>query len=463
MRQSSRLNRRVFLKTAGLCLSAWLTGCKESFLRRPENKPNIIFILADDLGWGDLGCYGQKTIQTPNLDHMAREGIRFTRHYAGSTICAPSRCCLMTGKHTANASMRGNSDPGLKESDTTVLEIMQNAGYKTAVIGKWGLGDFSTPGHPFRQGADYFYGYLDQVHAHNYYPEWLWQNEEKVYLRNEVTPAHQKHPQARGGYASKRIDYSHDLLTRQALDFIRINKHEPFFLYLPLTIPHANSESILFDTHGMEVPDYGPYAGKDWPEAQKGLAAMITRMDRDIGRILALLKELQIDQNTVVFFSSDNGPHAAGLNDPAFFNSSGPFRGIKRDLYEGGIRVPLIVRWPGRIKPGTKSDHISAFWDFLPTAAGIAGQEIPAETDGISFLPALLSRPQPEHEYLYWEFQEKGGHYAVRSGKWKYIRFPDGREELYDLSRDMAEQNDLSGKYPHQVEIMRKIVDREKS
>lgn len=454
------MNRRDFIMTIMGWVGAHLTGCLGGTEKLSPRGPNIIFILADDLGYGDLGCYGQKLIKTPALDRMAGEGMRFTQHYSGSTICAPSRCCLMTGRHTGHATVRGNGDPGLTADDVTVLEVLKSAGYRTGVIGKWGLGDINTPGRPSAQGADHFFGYLDQVHAHNYYPEWLWRNGQKVYLDNEVMPAVEKHPQARGGYAVKRNDYSHDLFTKEAMEFIKANRRQPFFVYLAYTIPHANSESFLFGKHGMEVPGYEPYTGKDWPEAQKGLAAMITRMDRDIGGLLSLLKKLGIDENTIVFFSSDNGPHSAGLNDPHFFDSNGPLRGIKRDLYEGGIRVPLIVRWPGRIKPGTQSDHVSAFWDLLPTAAELAGVNSPWDIDGISYLPELTSGPQPKHEYLYWEFHEKGGHFAVRKDNWKYILLPDGKEELYDLSEDIGEQNDLSGTMPGIIAELSEIVKR---
>ncbi len=448
------IKRREFLKFAGIVISGLsLSGCHQSS-EMSSRKPNIIFILADDLGYGDLGCYGQKQIQTPHLDRMAAEGIRFTQHYAGSTICAPSRCCLMTGLDTGHGRIKGNFG-NLHKEDTTVLELLKSAGYRTAVIGKWGLGDAGTQGHPLKQGADRFFGYLDQVHAHNYYPEWLWDNDRKVFLGNQVKDANTINPQARGGMAFKKEQYAHDLMTNNAIEFIKNSANTPFFLYLAYTIPHANSESIIFNQHGMEVPDYGPYETKDWPPAQKGLAAMISRMDHDIGELMSLLKDMGIDENTIVLFSSDNGPHEAGFNDPYFFDSNGPLRGIKRDLYEGGIRVPLIVRWPGKIYPERQTDHISAFWDFLPTVCEIAGIKVPEGIDGISYLPVLLGRKQPVHRYLYWEFHERGPTKAVRKGPWKFIQFEDGQCELYNSDVDIGETVDLVSAHPQIVEEMK--------
>jgi arylsulfatase A-like enzyme len=421
------------------------------------DKPNIVFILADDLGYGDLGCYGQQVIQTPNLDRMAAEGMIFTDHYAGSTVCAPSRCCLMTGLHTGHAHVRGNARVPLRPGDVTVPELLKQAGYTTGIIGKWGLGEPDTTGIPNRKGFDHWFGYLNQRHAHNYYPEYLWRNEEKLELSNEVEPVNPP-----GGVATKRVQYSHDLFTADALNFIEQNRNRPFFLYLTYTIPHANNEA---GTKGMEVPSYVPYANENWPEAQKGHAAMITRMDRDIGRLLARLKALGLDEKTLVLFSSDNGPHKEGGADPAFFNSSGPLRGHKRDLYEGGIRVPLIARWPGYVPAGSGTDHVSAFWDFLPTCCDLAGIVPPEGIDGISILPTLLGRRerQRRHRYLYWEFHEQGKKQAARIDDWKGVRLnvaknPDGPIELYNLASDIGEQRDVAAEHPGIIRRMAVIM-----
>jgi len=425
-------------------------------------RPNIIFILADDLGYGDLGSYGQKTIKTPNVDKLAEEGMRFTDHYAGSTVCAPSRCCLMTGLHTGHALVRANGSVPLRPSDVTVAKLLRKAGYTTGIIGKWGLGEPETTGIPNKQGFDYWFGYLNQRHAHNYYPSYLWRNEEKYELKNKVNHIIGGRDRTPGGVSTRRVEYSHDLCAREALHFVEKNKDKPFFLYLPFTIPHANNEAA---NKGMEVPSFGQYADKDWPEPQKGHAAMITRMDGDIGKLMTLLKKLGLDKNTVVMFSSDNGPHKEGGADPAFFNSSGPLKGYKRALYEGGIRVPMIARWPGRIKAGSTSNHASAFWDFLPTCCELAGADAPEDIDGISMVPALLgrSRQQKEHEALYWEFHEQGKKQAVRMGNWKGVRLnvakkPDGPIELYDLKNDIGERNNVANRHPEIVARIEKYM-----
>ncbi len=451
--------RRDFLKAVGLVGGSALLGCRAPEpTARPANsrKPNIIFILVDDLGYGDLGCYGQEVIQTPNIDRMAAEGMVFTDHYAGSTVCAPSRCSLMTGRHTGHCRVRGNARVPLRESDITVAELLKQAGYTTGIIGKWGLGEPGTTGIPNKQGFDYWFGYLNQRHAHNYYPEYLWRNEEKVALSNEVRPVNPP-----GGVATKRVEYSHDLFAAESLAFVERHVDKPFFLYLAYTIPHANNEAR---NEGMEVPSYGPYADEDWPDAQKGHAAMITRMDGDVGRLLANLKVLGIDDNTLVFFSSDNGPHKEGGADPKFFNSSGPLRGYKRALYEGGIRVPLIARWPGKIAPGSGSNLVSAFWDFLPTCCDLVGA-MPPEIDGFSMLPTLLGKPdrQRRHRYLYWEFHEQGKKQAVRMGDWKGIRLnvaknPDGPIELYNLKTDLGETTDVASEHPDIIESMAALM-----
>ena len=425
-----------------------------------DRPPNIVLILADDLGYADLGSYGQARIATPRLDRMAAEGMRFTRFYAGSTVCAPSRSVLMTGQHTGHTRVRGNGArelQTLQADDFTVAELLQGRGYRTGLIGKWGLGEADQPGRPSAHGFDFSFGYLNQTHAHNYYPAYLFRNEERVPLRNEVRELGRA-PGA--GVATRRIDYSHDLFAAEALDFVSDNRDRPFFLYLALTIPHANNEAGRPEAgappeRGMEVPDFGRYAEEEWPATEKGFAAMISRMDADVGRLLDRLRELGIAERTLVIFSSDNGPHAEGGHDPDFFDSNGPLRGIKRDLYEGGIRVPTIAWWPGRVAAGTTSDHVAWFADFLPTVAELTGAPVPPETDGIGFLPTLLGRPaeQREHTYLYWEFYEGGSAQAVLAGRWKGVRTPmhGGALELYDLQADPGETTDVAAAHPDVV------------
>ncbi len=431
------------------CLVAVLVVCFCSVAVAAE-KPNIIFIMADDLGYGDVGCFGQKVIQTPNLDRMAAEGMRFTDCYAGSTVCAPSRCCLMTGLHTGHALVRGNARVPLRPEDVTVAEVLKQVGYGTAIIGKWGLGEPDSTGIPNRQGFDTWFGYLNQRHAHNYYPAYLWLNEIKAELRNEVNHVINGRDRTPGGVATKRLDYSHDLFTRMVLSFLDRQGEKPFFLYVPYTIPHANNEA---GNRGMEVPDFGPYADKDWPDPQKGHAAMITRMDRDIGEIFASLERLDLDKNTIVFFTSDNGPHREGGADPTFFNSSGPLQGIKRSLHDGGIRVPAIARWPGHVKAGSVSKLPWAFWDFLPTAAELAGTEPAKGIDGISIVPTLLGeKGQKKHEFMYWEFHEGGGStQAVRMGDWKAVCQYGKQIGLFDLRTDIAEAHDVAAEHPDVV------------
>lgn len=454
------LSRRQFLKTAGAAAGlSLLGGCATERFATRSDKPNIIYILADDLGYGDLGCYGQKRIATPNLDRMAAEGMRFTQHYAGDTVCAPSRCVLMTGLDTGHCRIRGNRLVPLLPEDVTVAELLKQDGYATALIGKWGLGEADTTGIPNRQGFDTFFGYLNQQAAHNYYPEFLWQNQWRIQLPNKVK---YNRPGQPGGVSTNKLVYSHDLFVEKAMSYLSEHKDKPFFLYLALTIPHANNEA---GKAGMEVPDLGAYADKDWPAAQKAHAAMITRMDGDLGKLFKELKTLGIDQETIVMFASDNGPHAEGGNDPGFNDSSGPLRGIKRDLYEGGIRVPFIVRWPGRIKAGSVSDLISGFQDMLPTCVELAGGQAPSEIDGISFLPTLLGQDgqQKKHDYLYWEFHEQGGKQAVRKGDWKAIRLnvnkdPNGPIELYDLRTDLGETHNVAAEHPKIVQQMEAIM-----
>lgn len=433
----------------------------------PSGKPNAVFILADDLGYGDLGCYGQKLIQTPNIDRLAIEGMKFTQFYAGSCVCAPSRCVLMTGQHTGHCWVRGNAGrenifaQTLREEDKTIAEVFKAAGYATAMFGKWGLGEIGSSGHPNQQGFDHFFGYLNQHHAHNYYTTFLVRNREPVALRN--MPA-QGDPERGDGWAKTKVDYSHDLIFEEAMEWLAKNRSRPFFLYLPFTIPHANNEATRGVGDGQEVPDYGIYADKDWPRPDRGQAAMITRLDRDIGRLMAQLKEHGLDDRTLVFFSSDNGPHKEGGNNPDFFKASGPLRGIKRALYDGGIRVPFIARWPGQIKARSVSDHVGYFGDMFATVCDLTGQPIPSGLDSISFLPALRGQRlrQKRHEYLYWEFYEQGSRQAVRFGKWKAIRQPmrTGEIELYDLTKDLGETNNLAGTRARIVTQAAKFLDQ---
>jgi arylsulfatase A-like enzyme len=408
----------------------------------PERPPNIIFIMADDLGYGELGCYGQRRIQTPNLDRMAAEGMRFTQCYAGSTVCAPSRATLMTGRHTGHVSIRGNADVPLATNELTVAQVLKARGYLTGCFGKWGLGLATTDATPMRRGFDEWFGYLDQTHAHDYYPTQLWRSSTMAGVPDMLrTLPGNEH----GGQG----EYSHDLFTTAARNFIRIGQREPFFLYLPYTIPHAHNE---LKERGMEVPSLDPYAQETWPAPEKAKAAMITRLDRDVGLLLADLKKYRIDSNTVVFFTSDNGPHREGGVNAAFFNSAGPLRGIKRDMYEGGIRVPMIARWPGHIPAGVTNEYVWAFWDFLPTAAELTGAKIPDGLDGRSIAPVLLGRTQSAAEFLYWEFHEAGSKQAVRMGDWKAVRNRLGAPlELYDLKTDLGETNNVAARHPEVI------------
>jgi arylsulfatase A-like enzyme len=432
--------RRYFKVWLSLALCLGICGP----VRAADRPPNIVFVLADDLGYGDLGCYAQKRIRTPNLDRMAKEGLRFTHFYAGCTVCAPSRCALMTGMHTGHATIRGNDSVPLRPDDRSVAELLKGAGYATALVGKWGLGEPGTTGTPDRKGFDYLFGYLNQFHAHNSYPDYLWKNREKVTIAGNVV---------KDGVASVKSQFSQDLFTREALTLIEQNRARPFFLYLAYTIPHANNERGRMEGNGLEVPDDAPYANEPWPAPQKNYAAMITRLDADVGRLFKHLKELALDEKTIVFFSSDNGPHMEGGADPTFFHSAGPFRGHKRDLTEGGIRVPLIVRAPGIVRPGRVTEQVGAFWDFLPTVAELAGVPIHHAIDGLSLAPTLTEHgTQKQHEFLYWEFHEQGSKQAVLHGEWKAIRTAVGQPlELYDLASDPGETRDVAASNPGEV------------
>jgi len=425
-------------------------------------KPNIVFIMADDLGYGDLGCYGQARIQTPRLDRLAAEGLRFTDAYAGSTVCAPSRSAIMTGHHTGNTPIRDNHSRGervaLGPEDVTVAEVLQGAGYRTGLVGKWGLGEPETTGIPNRQGFDYFFGYLNQRHAHNFYPEYLWRNEERVPLEGNEEAA----PDAHG----TKGQYAPELLTREALEFVERNQDGPFFLYWAKIRPHAANQASRHygpeTGEGMPVPTDAPYSDEDWPQPQKNHAAMITQLDADVGKLLDLLDSLGIAENTLVIFGSDNGPHREGGAEPDFFDSSGPLRGIKRDLYEGGIRVPTIASWPGTIAPGTDRT-VWAYWDLFPTFAELAGAAVPEGLDGVSLARLFREgqRPFETRPPLYWEFHGGGFSQAVRDGDWKLVRnSPDSAPELYNLAEDLGETRDLAAEYPEKTaELTRLLTD----
>ena len=427
--------------------------------------PNIVYIIADDAGYGDISAYGQALFSTPHIDSLATHGIKFTQHYSGSTVCAPARSSLMTGHHTGRTPIRGNRDVPdvmpdedsnwpLAADTVTVARILQQNGYATGAFGKWGLGGLRNTGDPQKQGFDEFFGSYDQRLAHTHYPMFLFHNGERIELDGKT--------------------YSHELFEKKALDFIRRNKDNPFFCFLPVLIPHA----------AMQVPEEykAPWREKfsqfedlvvhysiagEVRNPVAAFPAMMIRLDDTVGRIIELLEELGIADNTIIMFTSDNGPAPEGAGRRVdIFNSSGPLRGIKRDLTEGGIRIPFLVKWPAEIEPGTVTDHISAFWDFLPTVCEILGIEPPEGIDGISFLPTLKGNTDAQriHDYLYWEFHEYGGRRALRVGDWKAIqlnvmRNPDGPVELYYLRDDIEERNNLADRYPERIEQFRQMFD----
>ena len=430
---------------------------------RAADPPNLIWIMADDLGYGDLGCYGQRVIQTPHLDRMAREGLRFTQFYAGATVCAPSRSVLMTGQHHGHTRVRGNAGQAnpqaqaLRPDDVTVAALLKSAGYRTALIGKWGLGDIgpAETGLPRKQGFDYFYGYLNQHHAHNHFPTFLWRNEERVALPNRGELV----SQSGAGWATEAVAYADDLFAEESLRFVKENKDRPFFLYWCMVIPHANNERTRALQDGAHVPDYGAYADKDWPNPDKGQAAMISRLDGYVGQMLAQLKTLGIDRKTLVIFTSDNGPQNESNHNLSRFQPAGPLRGIKRSLTDGGIRVPFIAWWPGTVPEGAESPHVGYFGDWMATAAELSGAKLPPDRDSLSFVPALRGNlaDQPTHEFLYWEFHERGfSQAALYQGRWKGIRERrlDAPLVLYDLATDIGETTDVAARHP---EIATKI------
>ncbi len=463
---------RSLFRLVFVCL---LSALAPAFGAGGARPPNIVFILADDLGYGDLGSYGQQKIATPHLDRLAAEGVRFTQFYAGSTVCAPSRSVLMTGRHMGRTTVRGNAGARgliaqtLAPTDVTFASVLKQSGYATGLIGKWGLGERDSAGAPWRQGFDYFYGFLNQTHAHNHYPDHLWRYDardpladNRVPLRNDLVPVGNT-PGV--GYATKRVEYANDLFFDEAHAFVERHRGQPFLLFLSLTVPHANNERSRALGDGQEVPDYGSYADAPWKDALKGQAAMISRMDAGVGRLMDRLRELGLDENTVILFSSDNGPHKEGGPDynPEFFNASGPLRGIKRSLTEGGIRVPFLVRWPAGTAPGQVSPHVGYFGDLLVTFADLAGAPVSTPHDGLSFVPTLRGQPerQARHDYLYWEFYEQTFRQAVvLEGRWKGIRtvMDDATFEVYDLDNDLGETKNLAAERPDLVRRMAALM-----
>lgn len=458
-----------------LLLSLFSCERKASSEAEIQPKPNIIFILADDLGYGDVGFMGNEIIETPHIDQLAGESLIFTQHYSGNTVCAPSRSAWITGLHTGHTPIRGNKEVKpegqypMPDTLMTIPKLMKQAGYVTGGFGKWGLGFIGTSGDPMSQGFDQFYGYNCQRYAHRYYPGHIWDNDQKVELPEN-------------GWENK-VTYAPDLIHQQSLEFMEENRENPFFLFLPIIMPHAElaaPEDALLEKYrqkiGEEKPhvggkaaDYGPdmnigaYQSQPYPKATH--AAMVERIDRYVGEVIRKLEELGLRDNTLIFFASDNGPHQEGGHDPDFFDSNGPYRGYKRDLYEGGIRTFMIANWPGEIDGGRQTDHPSAFWDMMPTLAELTGQPVP-DTDGISFLPTLLNEPgQDTHEYMYWEFHELGGRQAIRQGDWKLIKLnvkqtESLKVELYDVAVDPGEKKDLSKEFPEKVEELSRLIDK---
>lgn len=472
-----------------LPLAAFLLSLTSLQAAERAVPPNIVFILADDLGYRELGSFGQQLIRTPHLDQLARQGMKLTQHYSGNAVCAPSRCVLMTGKHPGHAYVRSNrSTPPegqlpIPESEVTLGELLQNKGYTTGAFGKWGLGGPDSSGVPLSQGFNRFFGYLCQSHAHSYYPAYLRADNSRIELdNNPPVPGHAgldkgadpADPESYRKFQGQ--DYAPDRINAQVLDFIRNNKNKPFFCYYPTVIPHV----------ALHVPDEDlkPYHDLNWSDPpftrlngggytphftpRAAYAAMITRMDTYVGRVLALLDELELSDNTIIVFSSDNGTtHLKREVDYDFFNSVGELRGLKGSLYEGGIRVPTVVRWPGRVEAGSESDYVSGFEDWLPTLMEIVGDEanVPNGCDGISLLPTLSGESQPERSLLYREFTGYGGQQSIRVGRWKAIRqkLLKGKvnTELYDLGNDPAEQQNVASRHPEVVQRLTQLMARE--
>lgn len=425
-----------------LCLHLASTACAA------DRQPNIIYILLDDAGYGDLSCYGQEKFVTPNIDKLAAEGLKFTQHYSGSTVCAPTRCCLMTGLHTGHSYVRGNREvkpegqSPMPADIVTIPRLLRNAGYVTGAFGKWGLGAPGSPSDPAMH-FDLFFGYNCQRQAHTYYPEHLWRNQTKVALDGKT--------------------HSSRVIMDEALQFVRDNREQPFFVYLPITAPHAAMHAVesYAEPFRKKFPQFaekiGKYANTEVKNPIAAFAGMMSEVDAHVGELMELLKSLELDEQTLVMLSSDNGPHQEGGHDPEFFNSNGPLKGHKRDLYEGGVRAPLIARWPGKVPARTESDLISAHWDMLPTFCELAGTDVPNQIDGISMVNTLLGKSeQQQHEYLYWEFYERGGKRAVRFGDWKAVQLnlnkqKDPPVQLFHLPSDLGEQQDVADRHPEEV------------
>lgn len=452
-------------------LLIWV-GCSFSWAVTP---PNIVFVLCDDLGIGDLGCYGQEKLKTPQIDRIATDGMLFENHYSGSTVCAPSRSSLMTGQHTGHTYVRGNGTNGrnavrpkigqfpLPEDSLTIPKLLKSRGYATGMFGKWGLGSPNNSGASIKQGYDEFFGYYCQSHAHTFYPQYLWHNSQKVLLDGDT--------------------YSHDLIWNKGMDFVRENAKSktPFFAFFSITVPHAcmSAPEELHEKWCKVYPQFndqiGRYNGVGMGKDREvrnpiaAFAAIMENLDNQVGALVVELKELGVYENTIIIFTSDNGAHSEGGHDPKFWNSNGDFRGLKRDLYEGGVHVPLLVSWPDYIKPGSRSKHISAFWDWLPTFAQLSGATIPddAVIDGVSMVPLLVGKPkqQEAHPYLYWEFMEGAPRKAIRAGKWKAIWFykADGttlvKSELFDLDADIGETKNLVQQYPEKMQELARMRD----
>jgi arylsulfatase A-like enzyme len=456
-------------------------------LASAADKPNIIYILVDDLGYGDLGCYGQKMLTTPNIDRMAAEGMKFTRYYAGCTVCAPSRCVLMTGLHTGHCRVRGNDPWIIPDGDVTVPSLLKTAGYHTACIGKFGLGKPLPLDDPQRKGFDEFFGYVGTSHAHNFYTKALIRDGKVVELPNTVIEGSFKNAQDYKGSdlvgtgvapLDGRKAWVPQLLADDVQRYLgeRAKAKKPFFLYYALNVPHTNNEAGKSSPlgHGMECPDYGEFKNKDWPDAEKGFASLIRFLDNEVGRITARLKELGIAENTLVMFSSDNGPHQEGGHQSDFFNSNGDFKGTKRDMTDGGIRVPFIAWWLGKVKSGSVSEHVGGFQDLLPTVAELSGAKLTVETDGISFVPTLLGKDgQKQHSHLFWDFNEQGGKRAVLKWPWKLIHLntgegpkgPKGKAKpkmveklLHNLETDIGEEKNLAADKPEIVAELEKLM-----
>ncbi len=471
------MRNKNIIKYVGVTAASIAALPLSSFSQEKES-PNIIYILADDLGYGDLGCYGQEIIKTPNIDRMAKQGLRFTQHYSGSTVSAPSRSSLLTGLHTGHTPIRGNQEvypegqEAMPANTYTFVHFLKDAGYETGAFGKWGLGYPGSASEPSKLGFDEFYGYNCQRISHNYYPYYIWHNDQKVMLP--------------GNTGDNQTQYAQDMIQGEALKFIESNKDNKFFAYIPYLLPHAEllvpDDDILAMYKGKLEPGK-PYNGPKRAADSKGFkinaygyvedphanfAAMVARLDMYVGQVLDLLEELGIADNTIVMFASDNGSHREGGHNPAFFNSSGGLRGNKRDLYEGGIRVPLIVQWPKHIKEGATTDHVSAMWDMMPTLSDIVGQKTKIEGDGVSFYPTLIGKKQKEHKYLYWEFHEYGGRVAVRYGDWKGVKYnygksPDAPMELYNLKDDVQEKNNVAAENPKIVAKIEAFIKKSRT